>query len=48
MAGAPNPAPLAGFDGHVSRTAAGATKWFREAENDAKARKIVRSVSIGI
>lgn len=48
MARSPNTAPLAGFAGHVSRTAAGATNWLREANYDEKEQKIVRGVSICI
>lgn len=44
MTRSPNTAPLAGFAGHVSRTAAGATNWLREANYDEKAQKIVRGV----
>eukprot|EP00962_Isochrysis_galbana_P006377 scaffold1723_cov104-Isochrysis_galbana.AAC.12 len=42
MARWPNTAPLAGFAGHVSRTAAGATNWLREVNYHEKEQKIVR------
>eukprot|EP00966_Prymnesium_polylepis_P134883 3117353-Prymnesium_polylepis.1 len=48
MARSPNTAPLAGFAGHVSRTAAGATNWLREANYDENEQKIVRGVSMCI
>jgi len=44
----PNTAPLAGFAGHNSRTAAGAINWLREANYDEKAQKVVRGVSMFI
>eukprot|EP00962_Isochrysis_galbana_P055279 scaffold27005_cov132-Isochrysis_galbana.AAC.3 len=48
MAHSPNTAPLAGFAGHVLRTAAGATNWLREANYNENAQKIVRGVSMCI
>eukprot|EP00962_Isochrysis_galbana_P015745 scaffold4502_cov119-Isochrysis_galbana.AAC.18 len=48
MTPSPNTALLAGFAGHVSRTAAGATIWLREANYDEKEQKNVRGVSMYI
>ena len=48
MARAPIAASLAGFAGHVLRTAAGVIKWLREARNDAEAWKSMRGLSFSI
>jgi len=48
MALSRNTALLAGFAGHISRTAAGATNWLREANYDVKEQKNVRGVSMYI